>query len=288
LFRVVASRPATLQAVKTNENKRGGPVSARQRAKELLKDAFPSTWVRWHLFRGPKSSEQELNFLDRIVPDGAVTVDVGANCGLYTRKLSRLSSKVHAFEPSPKMAELLRRTSAPNVSVHEIALSDQSGNADLFIPWDHDALVYGLASLEPRQVSSGQGVVSTRVPMNRLDAIVREGVAFVKIDVEGHELNVLNGAIELLEHSQPVFLVEAEDRHREQATRLLFEFFGQRSYRGYFIRNGCAYPIQEFRVEELQDETVLLPDGGRRNGKSYVNNFFFFPRHMDGEAILSR
>lgn len=263
-------------------------MSTRQRAKELLKEAFPSMWLRWHMFRWPRSSEQELNFLDRIVPDGAVTVDVGANCGLYTRKLSRLSSKVHAFEPSHKMAELLRRTSAPNVSVHEIALSDQSGNADLFTPRDRDALVYGLASLEPRQVSSDQAVVSTKVPTDRLDAIVQEGVAFVKIDVEGHELNVLNGAIELLEHSQPVFLVEAEDRHREQATRSLFEFFGQRSYRGYFIRNGCAYPIQEFRVEELQDETVLLPDGGRRSGKSYINNFFFFPRHMDGEAILSR
>ena len=263
-------------------------MSARQRAKELLKQAFPSMWLRWYLFRWPKSSEQELNFLDRIVPDGAVTVDVGANYGIYTRKLSQLSSRVHAFEPSHKTAELLRRTSAPNVNVHEIALSDQSGNADLFIPRDHDELLYGLASLEPRQASSDQGVVSTKVRTDRLDAIVREGVAFVKIDVEGHELNVLNGAIELLERSQPVFLVEAEDRHREQATRLLFEFFGQRSYRGYFIRNGCAYSIQEFRVEELQDETALLPDGGRRSGKSYVNNFFFFPRHMDGEAILSR
>ena len=262
-------------------------MSARHRAKKLLKEAFPSMWLRWHMFRSSESWEQELDFLDRVVPDGAVTVDVGANCGLYTRKLSRLSSRVHAFEPSHKMAELLRRTSASNVNVHEMALSDQSGNADLFTPRDRGELIYGLASLEPRQVSSDQGLVSTKVPTDRLDAIVQEGVAFVKIDVEGHELNVLNGAVELLEHSQPVFLVEAEDRHREQATRSLFEFFRQRSYRGYFIRNDCAYPIQDFRVEELQDENVLLPDGGRRSGQSYINNFFFFPPHMDGEAILS-
>jgi len=31
-----------------------------------------------------------------------------------------------------------------------------------------------------------------------------------------------------------------------------------------------------------------LPDGGRRDGKYYINNFFFFPPHMDGEAMLSR
>jgi FkbM family methyltransferase len=263
-------------------------VSARQRAKEMLKEAFPSIWLRWHLSRGPKSSEQELNFIDRIIPNGSVTVDVGAHYGLYTRRLSQLSGRVHAFEPSHKVARLLRRTSAPNVSVHEIALSDRVGEADLFIPRGQDEPVYGLASLEPRQASPEQAVVSTKVATARLDAVVREDVAFVKIDVEGHELNVLNGAVDLLEHSQPVFLVEAEDRHRQHATRLLFEFFARRSYRGYFIRNGFPCSVERFRVEELQDESVLLPDGGRRDGKYYVNNFFFFPRHMNGEAVLNR
>jgi FkbM family methyltransferase len=262
-------------------------MSARQRTKELLKDAFPSLWVRWHLTHRPKSAERELDFLDNIVPPRAVTVDVGANCGLYTRKLARLSKKVYAFEPSHKMAELLRRTSAPNVNVHEIALSDQIGEAELFIPKDNEQLVYGLASLEKRPMAPGHKVTSARVPMARLDAIVHEDVAFIKIDVEGHELNVLNGAVELLENSQPVFLVEAEDRHRAQATRLLFEFFDVRHYSGYFLAGGRALPVDQFRVEAMQDASVLLPNGGREDGKSYINNFFFFPKHLDGEAFLN-
>jgi FkbM family methyltransferase len=262
-------------------------MNAAQRTRELLKDTFPSLWLHWHFMHRPRSAEQELAFLDRIIPEGTVTVDVGANCGLYTRRMSRLSKKVHAFEPSRKMAELLRRTSAPNVRVHEMALSDQIGDAELFIPQDNDQLIYGLASLERRRAPSGQGVVSARVAMARLDEVVREEVAFVKIDVEGHELNVLDGAVGLIEQSQPVFLVEAEDRHREEATRLLFEFFGQRGYRGYFLREGAACSVQEFRADELQVATVLLPDGGRRAGQAYVNNFFFFPQHIDGESILN-
>ena len=262
-------------------------MTAGRRTRELLKDAFPSIWLHWHFMHRPKSAEQELAFLDRVIPEGTATVDVGANCGLYTRRLSRFSRRVYAFEPSHKMAELLRRTSASNVSVYEIALSDKIGDAELFIPRDDDRLVYGLASLEPRYDSSSQEVVSMTVPTARLDAIVHEEVAFVKIDVEGHELNVLNGAIGLLEHSQPVFLVEAEDRHREQATRLLFDFFEQRSYRGYFLKEGRVYPVRQFCVEELQDAAALLPDGGRKSGKSYVNNFFFFPQHLDGESILN-
>jgi FkbM family methyltransferase len=129
-----------------------------------------------------------------------VTADVGVHCGVYPRKLARLSSKVHTFEPAHRMADL-RRTSTSNVSVHEIALSDQTGNAELLVPQGDQELVYGLASLEPKVGPSNDKVASINVPTVRLDAIVHHDVAFVKIDVEGHELN---GAVELLEHSQPV------------------------------------------------------------------------------------
>src|SRR3981081_66688 len=120
-------------------------MSATQRTKELLKETFPSIWLRWHFMHHPKSADPELSYLDRIVPEGAVTVDVGANCGLYTRKLARLSRQVFGCELYYKMAALLRRTSASNVSVHEIALSDQAGNAELFIPQNGHELIYGLA-----------------------------------------------------------------------------------------------------------------------------------------------
>lgn len=262
-------------------------MSAKQRAKELIKDTFPSAWLHWHFMHRPKTAEQELSVLDKIVPRCAVTIDVGANFGLYTRKLARLSERVHAFEPTHKMADLLRRTSASNVRVHELALSDQTGQAELFTPQEGRDPVYGLASLEQREVAPHQHVVAAKVPTARLDAVIKEDVAFVKVDVEGHELNVLGGAVDLLERSQPVFLVEAEDRHRRQATALVFEFFRNRAYRGYFLKDGGAYPVHQFDADQLQDPSALLPDGGRKAGRCYINNFFFFPQHMDGQSILS-
>ncbi|MDB5632176.1 MAG: FkbM family methyltransferase [Tardiphaga sp.] len=261
-------------------------MNATKRTKELLKDTFPSMWLRWHFMNRPKSAERELSYLGKIVPRGAVTVDVGANCGLYTRQLARLSKEVYAFEPSRQMANLLRRTSAPNVSIHEIALSDHDGDAELFIPQGEDGLVHGLASLEPQLESPAKRVISTHVSMARLDAVVHQDVAFVKVDVEGHELNVLNGAVELVDRCQPVFLVEAEDRHRAEATRSVFEFFQDKSYRGFFLKDDDVVPVDRFRAEELQDADALLPNGGRKPGQSYVNNFFFFPQHLDGESIL--
>ena len=262
-------------------------MNAKQRTKALLKDRFPSIWLHWHFMHRPKSAERELEYLHRVIPKGAVTVDVGANCGLYTRQLARLSKQVHAFEPSRQMADLLRRTSATNVSIHEVALSDRNGDAELFIPQGNGGLVHGLASLEPQLPSPSQHVISTHVPTARLDTIVDYDVAFVKIDVEGHELKVLNGATELVERCQPVFLVEAEDRHRPEATRSVFQYFRDKAYRGFFLKGADVIPVDQFRAESLQDADALLPNGGRKNGQSYVNNFFFFPRHLDGESILN-
>ena len=153
----------------------------------------------------------------------------------------------------------------------------------MFIPEGDNGLVHGLASLEPGINSKAEHLVSNHVPIARLDAVVRQDVAFVKIDVEGHELSVLHGATGLVERSQPVFLVEAEDRHRAEATRSVFEFFRKRSYRGFFLRDDEVVATEKFRAEELQDAGALQPDGGRKAGQCYVNNFFFFPPHLDGE-----
>jgi FkbM family methyltransferase len=258
----------------------------KQQIRQLTRRRFPSLWLRWLRLRHPGSAEQELSTLDRVVGLGGVSVDVGANWGLYTRELARLSRQVHAFEPSHDMAVLLRRTVPGNVAVHEVALSDRSGEAELIIPRTGDELVHGLASIEPDVIPRGSAHVSERVPVCRLDSIVRDGVSFVKIDVEGHELHVLHGASQLINRCCPVFLVEAEERHRAGATRSVFEFFDQRGYDGFFIKNGDVLGIDRFDPDALQNSAALLPDGGRRHGLHYINNFFFFPRAQDGASIL--
>jgi FkbM family methyltransferase len=185
------------------------------------------------------------------------------------------------------MATLLRRTSAQNVSIHEIALSDHEGDADLYIPQSDDGLVHGLASLEQSHAPNTKNVVAAHVPLARLDGVLKDDVAFVKVDVEGHELSVLKGATGLIDRCQPVFLVEAEDRHRTDATKSIFEFFETKDYRGYFLADDDVVPVDFFDAETMQDPDALLPNGGRKPGQSYVNNFFFFPRHLDGELLLS-
>jgi hypothetical protein len=60
----------------------------------------------------------------------------------------------------------------------------------------------------------------------------------------------------------------------------VFQYLRDKAYRGFFLK-GDVIPVDQFRTEHLQDADALLPNGGRRNGQSYVSNFFF-PRHLDG------
>lgn len=263
-------------------------MQVTQATKRAVKEAFPQLWLRWHFSRRPKSAERELLYLHKIIAANSITIDVGANCGLYTRELAKISSRVHAFEPSHEMASLLRRTSASNTVVHEMACSDRAGHTALFIPSGDQGPVYGLASLDQHGVANSPEVSYHSSPVRtvRLDSVVEDDVAFVKVDVEGHELRVLHGASALIDRCQPIFLVEAEDRHRDKATSSVFDFFKQRAYRGFYLEDERIHPIEEFDPVRLQNPAALLSDGGRKEGRSYVNNFFFFPSRLNGQAVL--
>jgi len=253
--------------------------------KQAVATLAPSLWVSWRLMNRPRSAERELSRLRNFVGRTDTAVDVGANLGLYTRTLAGLAAHVHAFEPSPEMAATLRRTSARNVTVHEVALSDGEGSATLRIPRAGDHLTHGLASLEPGAIGDRDALVA-EVARKRLDSMIDEPVSFVKVDVEGHELSVLRGATALTAHSRPVFLVEAEDRHRPGATESVFSFFRERGYEGFYLRGEDVMDIATFDPAVDQDEKVLLADGGRADGRHYINNFFFIPEERRGRRLL--
>jgi hypothetical protein len=98
---------------------------------------------------------------------------------------------------------------------------------------------------------------------------------------------VLEGANGLLERSEPIFLVEAEERHRNGAVSSIFDFFFNRAFRGFFLLDNAVRSAEQFAIASLQDHRALQADGGRKPGRPYVNNFFFFPPSLDGQRILT-
>jgi FkbM family methyltransferase len=146
-------------------------------------------------------------------------IDVGANVGIFTVPLAlAVGARGHviAVEPSPEnVAQLehnIRLNQLANVDVHPIALAAVPGEVELQL--GADPAFHSTSTV----VRSRDAAVATLVRANTLDAVWRDAgspeVSFLKIDTEGAELGVLQGASELLAAHRMPILLEAKERER--------------------------------------------------------------------------
>jgi FkbM family methyltransferase len=148
--------------------------------------------------------------LQRFVRPGATVVDVGANIGYNTVHAARLAGqhgRVIAVEPTPDNLEVLRRNVAAarlaNVTVAPVAAGRDAGVRELFMR----GAVSAVNSFFPQSCYAHVTEV-LRVPVVRLDDLVDGDAAVVKIDVEGAELDVLEGMPRLLAGRGVALIVE--------------------------------------------------------------------------------
>jgi len=201
-------------------------------------------------------------------------IDVGTNIGIYTYALSKYCCKVESFEPVTECTKMLHEYAnyQGNIAIHNVALSNRSEEAFLFIPFmrDKPELNVGLASIN----DPGGQRVRLPVLLRRLDDYEFIDVDFIKIDVEGHELEVIEGALETIRREKPVLLVEIEQRHLIGRTiAQVFDYILALGYQGSFLQGGHRKSIDTFSYEQHQ-----IPYLENVFSKRYINNFFFFPR----------
>ncbi|MEU4447901.1 FkbM family methyltransferase [Actinosynnema sp. NPDC050801] len=173
--------------------------------------------------------EPELIGLRDVVRPGDVCVDIGAALGLYTVSLSRLvgpQGTVHSIEPlvfaHPALSFLLRPREGRNVVRHAVALGVSEGRELMSVPVRHGTPVTGRSFL----TSGADGLGSNAEFADHLEVLVRtdtldrfcaanaiDRLDFVKADVEGAELRVLQGGSETIERFRPKLLLEIEERH---------------------------------------------------------------------------
>lgn len=138
-----------------------------------------------------------------------VFIDAGANLGTLSIRLSRVfGCESICFEPQPALAKLLAENAGANgvadkLHIHQVALSDHEGETAFFINPDH------LAESSIRQIGNAQRIT---VPVRRLDATISAAdwkrTAIMKVDVEGFEKEVFQGATQLFETHRPPIVFE--------------------------------------------------------------------------------
>jgi FkbM family methyltransferase len=208
----------------------------------------------------------EIACMMKRISRSATVMDIGAHKGGYTfwmQKATGAGGKIIAFEPQEKGAALLREL-FPGITVERMAVSDSCSNRSLYIQPQSYAVSFE-ASLDNRYAHAHTESISCTT----LDAYCSSHQLqpqFIKIDVEGHELAVLQGARELLARYHPVLLVECEQRHAGAKGRMeVFSLLASAGYKGWFFLQKKKLPLSHFdpSIHQLAGQKV------------YVNNFLF-------------
>jgi len=212
----------------------------------------------------------EVEFVGGFLRPGVIVVDIGAHHGFYTLIASKKvgpDGRVLAFEPSgrerKKLVRHLRLNQCTNVKIWDCALGRAEGTADLFVVACTET---GCNSLRPPNTS--HPTTSVPVKVETLDkCLSREGVEhvdFIKMDVEGAEIEVLNGATRLLDRRpRPVLMCEVYDIRTAPwgyPARAIVDFLSQRGFRWFSLTDDHKLRLVASESTEFAGNYVAVPE----------------------------
>ena len=230
-----------------------------------------------------KDDAPELRYIMQSIETGDFVLDIGTHKGGYLHWLrATVGSEgwVTAFEPQPSLYEYVRQAieayNYKNITLYHAGVSSRESTLDLFIPKAKGLTSPG-ATFESRDKTENGHFIT--VPVLQLDKLLvdrEKPVSFIKMDVEGHELQVFKGANDILSIDRPKIIFECENRHLNTIkVEDVFVHLQSLAYTGYFFLNGKLTNIDQFDAKKHQaiDDNKEIVDK-----KFYANNFVFEPK----------
>lgn len=216
--------------------------------------------------------EPEMKYVGQVLTEmsrarvSMTVVDVGANLGLYTQIALNSGCNVIAIEPQLNLSNYLRRVFATKpVQIYEIALTEKAnGLINLRVPFI-PFLPSRFASLDQfatvskdNDLENFKSTKNVVVKTSTLDHICLEqgNIVLIKIDVEGAEMNVLLGGVEILSSLHPILLIEIQSKHGgsfEQVETFLKKF----GYVAYFYQNEKLHLCTETAIRDSTNFVFL-------------------------------
>jgi len=185
--------------------------------------------------------------LSKVLKANNVVVDVGANIGYYTRIASNLvgtGGAVYAFEPMPAAYRVLQMncSNLVNVTLFPIAMGDKHGESTFYVRKKGD-----MSSLSPDDKAK-----TVLVQTDTLDNILMKvpKIDFIKIDVEGFELEVLSGSQKTISTHRPIVYFELLQSYAEERG------FGFKDYQTFFDKFGYSLKW----IDHSEQRWILVSD----------------------------
>lgn len=172
----------------------------------------------YYLDTDKRLEERETLVIKHLDVSGVVALDVGANKGTFTEYLWLRFNKVYAIEPNIKMIPFIR--TSPNVTVLNFAAWDKN-EIRSYNDYHSSSEIFSDAALNQHYKNHSE-FTSIDVFCLRLDLIDFGKVDYIKIDVEGAEINALEGCRGILEESKPELLIEVHsNKYLQQLLKIL-------------------------------------------------------------------
>lgn len=207
--------------------------------------------------------------LKHFLRPGDTFVDVGSNHGTFAITAAQLVAPgglVIAIEPQARLADLIRRSlglQSTRFVVHNAACGESTGTARLYVP----RATSGSSGLHPAFSAVSRHEIVT-VPVARLDDLLQSerlpGRVFVKIDIEGSEVDCLAGARDFLSTSKPSILIEINERALAAAgssTMALTDALRGAGYDRYL--GGRDLDLEHALSAPITDANIIVLHGSR-------------------------
>ena len=209
-----------------------------------------------------------MTYVSNLLKEKRRFLDIGANIGIYSFHFKNSFKSIDAFEPLKEISYRLEYFQNQSLKVHNCALSNKRGEFHIYIPYLSGKAIASLASLEKRD---GDCEVRT-VKVDKIDNYYFDDVDLIKIDVEGHEEYVIEGARNVIKTNMPILIVEIEQRHLKKQIEEVFQSILKLNYSGFFLQNENLTPLNKFNYD-LHQKLYL----NNVTSKQYINNFIFLP-----------
>jgi FkbM family methyltransferase len=187
---------------------------------------FPKMLDKSIAKRGPAEYQYQVrNRSLGYVKQKRVALDIGANVGLWSRDLVKHFITVHAFEPVAMFRECLERNVFnAKLKMHSVALGNEPGHVNMIITEGNT----GHTHVDPNSMGHGNIEIVT------LDSLEFDIVDYIKVDCEGFEYRVLQGAEQTIRRCQPIVVIEQKPHdayskdYGQYAAKELLESWGMR------------------------------------------------------------
>lgn len=227
-----------------------------------------------HRARRLKSrTDIELYLLPALVERSKLSLDIGANKGVYTYHLQKLG-RVIAFEPIPMLAGKLLRAAFRNVEVHNCGIGSETTVAELHIPRHRKKRGLNTPGANFRALDGAlpADFEIHNIGVRRLDDFHFDNVGFIKLDVEGWEEQALRGGEETVARNRCNLLIEAVERIAPGIFDFLDEFRERHGYEMFYVAHG---------------ERMLRTLGDFDRANPNACNFMAFPKEKAAALVAS-